>query len=97
MTEKKTPVLAGAAVCGDDRMASQAGIRMPPFMAQPECGMNDRWPRRDFLELGALVSAVPCARLHARHVLREWELACLGDSAELLITELVPNAVQAAG
>jgi anti-sigma regulatory factor (Ser/Thr protein kinase) len=57
--------------------------------------MNGQWPLRDFLELGALVSAVPCARLHARHVLREWGLARLGDSTELLVAELVTNAVQA--
>ena len=57
--------------------------------------MNGQWPLQDFLELGALVSAVPCARLHARHVLREWGLARLGDSTELLVAELVTNAVQA--
>ena len=52
-------------------------------------------PAGTFLNWGALASAAPCARLHARHVLREWGLACLGDSAELLIAELVTNAVQA--
>ena len=57
--------------------------------------MNGQWPLQDFLELGALVSAVLCARLHARHVLREWGLARLGDSTELLVAELVTNAVQA--
>ncbi len=30
------------------------------------------WPLRDFLELGALPSAVPCARYHCRQVLWEW-------------------------
>jgi hypothetical protein len=30
------------------------------------------WPLRSHLELGALPSAVPCARLHAKHVLWEW-------------------------
>ncbi len=57
--------------------------------------MNRWWPLQDFLELGALASAVPCARLHARQVLREWGLGNLGDSAELLVTELVTNAVRA--
>jgi anti-sigma regulatory factor (Ser/Thr protein kinase) len=57
--------------------------------------MDDRWPRQDFLELGALLSAVPCARLHARQVLWEWGIAHLGDSAGLLVTELVANAVRA--
>jgi len=57
--------------------------------------MNGQWPLQDFLELGALVSAVPCARLHARQVLWEWGLADLGESTELLVAELVTNAVKA--
>ena len=57
--------------------------------------MNDRWPLQDFLELGALLSAVPCARLHARQVLWEWGIGNLGDSTELLVTELITNAVRA--
>lgn len=57
--------------------------------------MNGWWPLQDFLELGAFVSAIPCARLHARCVLREWGLARLGGSAELLVAELVTNAVKA--
>jgi hypothetical protein len=28
-------------------------------------------PLRSYLELGALPTAVPCARLHTRHVMRE--------------------------
>ena len=53
------------------------------------------WPLRDFLELGALASAVPCARRHARQVLWEWGLASLGESAGLIVTELITNAVKA--
>jgi anti-sigma regulatory factor (Ser/Thr protein kinase) len=59
--------------------------------------MNDQWPLQDFLELGALDSAVPCARLHARQVLREWGFGRLSDSAELLVTELITNAIRASG
>lgn len=57
--------------------------------------MNGPWQLQDFLELGALVSAVPCARLHARQVLWEWGLASLGESAELIVAELITNAVKA--
>ena len=58
--------------------------------------MNSQWPLQDFLELGALAGAVPCARLHARQVLWEWGvLRSLGEGAELLVTELVTNAVKA--
>jgi anti-sigma regulatory factor (Ser/Thr protein kinase) len=38
---------------------------------------------------------VPCARLHVRHVLWEWGLARLAEDAELLVSELVTNAVAA--
>jgi len=48
-----------------------------------------------YLELAPLPSAVPCARLHARQVLWEWGLAGLGDAAELAVSELVTNGVQA--
>jgi len=55
----------------------------------------DVWPLRSSLELGALPTAVPCARLHARHLVREWGLADLAATAELLVSELVTNAVKA--
>lgn len=56
---------------------------------------TDPWPLRSSLELGALSSAVPCACLHVRHVLWEWGLNSLAESAELLVSELVTNAVNA--
>jgi anti-sigma regulatory factor (Ser/Thr protein kinase) len=52
-------------------------------------------PLRSYLELGALPTAVPCARLHARHLLWEWELSGLAETTELLVSELVTNAVKA--
>lgn len=54
-----------------------------------------QWPLRSYLELGALPTAVPCARLHARHLLWEWELNDLAADIELLVSELVTNAVKA--
>jgi len=53
------------------------------------------WPLRSSLELRALPTAVPCARLHARHLMREWGLNGLAGSTELLVSEIVTNAVQA--
>ena len=52
-------------------------------------------PLRSDLELGALPTVVPCARLHARHVLREWGSNGLAPDSELLVSELVTNAVKA--
>ena len=52
------------------------------------------WPLRSYLELGSLPSAVPCARLHTRQLMWEWGLDGLAENAELLVSELVTNAVQ---
>lgn len=54
-----------------------------------------RWPLQSRLELGALPGAGPCARLHARQVLWEWHLSHLTYDAELLVSELLANAVKA--
>jgi anti-sigma regulatory factor (Ser/Thr protein kinase) len=56
--------------------------------------MADDWPLQTYLELGALPSAVPCARSHAREVLWEWGLSELSETVELLVSELVTNAVK---
>jgi anti-sigma regulatory factor (Ser/Thr protein kinase) len=53
------------------------------------------WPLGDFMELGALPGSVPCARYHARQILWEWRLDRLSDSVELVVDELVTNAVAA--
>lgn len=61
---------------------------------QQDRQMND-WPFRSYLELGALPSALPCARLHAKHVFREWGLEDCTDTIELVVSELVTNAQRA--
>ncbi len=48
-----------------------------------------------YLEHGALPSAVPSARLHARLIVSEWGLGELAGTVELIVSELVTNAVQA--
>ena len=53
------------------------------------------WPLASSLELAALDTAPSCARLHVRHILADWELNHLTDSAELLISELLTNSVKA--
>jgi anti-sigma regulatory factor (Ser/Thr protein kinase) len=79
----------------DGRLADAAGLRVPPFAARWAGRPAIEWPLYSFLELGALDGAVPSARLHARHVLREWGLAALNDGTELVVSELVTNGVQA--
>jgi anti-sigma regulatory factor (Ser/Thr protein kinase) len=52
--------------------------------------------RNAALDLAPLPCAVPCARLHVRCVLREWNLPGIADDAELVVSELVTNAIRAA-
>ncbi len=62
--------------------------------AGPACHPRG-WPLCSYLELAPLASAVPCARLHARALLSEWGLPAFHDLAELIVSELTTNAVQA--
>jgi anti-sigma regulatory factor (Ser/Thr protein kinase) len=69
-------------------------VRIPP-LTDPQGGdVTSRWPLRSFLELGALPSAVPCARLHTRQLAWEWQLTAVSANAELLVSEIVTNAIQ---
>ncbi|HXZ72371.1 MAG TPA: ATP-binding protein [Streptosporangiaceae bacterium] len=68
-------------------------VPVPPRHSGSAC--SGEWPLRTFLELGALPTAVPCARYHVRQVLWEWHLAAQADRAELLVSELVTNAITA--
>lgn len=54
------------------------------------------WPLQTRLPLAALPTAPSVARGHVRAVAREWGPEDLADTAELLVSELVTNAVQAA-
>lgn len=68
----------------------------PPAAAALElasgAGAARQWPLRSHLELSALETAVPCARMHARLVVIEWALPELADATELVVSELVTNA-----
>jgi len=65
--------------------------------AQALAETTPAWPHQTQLELAAIPSAVPCARGHVRAVVTEWGLAHLADTSELLVSEMVTNAVQASG
>jgi len=67
-----------------------------PHDASRKAGINEQLHLLSRLELGALDTSAGCARGHARNVLREAGFAGeLADDAELVVTELVTNAVQA--
>ena len=73
----------GAPVAGTLEHGSAAGTAHQP------------WPLQTYLPLAALPTAPGCARAHVRAVAREWGLADLEITAELLASELVTNAVRA--
>ncbi len=62
---------AEPAINGIARQPASA-VPIPPLADPQGNDVTGRWPLRSFLELGALPSAVPCARLHTRHLLWEW-------------------------
>src|SRR6266436_2475033 len=53
------------------------------------------WPLSSALVLGALPPAAACARLHARNVMCEWDLADVAEDIELVVSELTTNAILA--
>jgi len=68
---------------------------MTAACSTPTAATTASWLMRTHLELGAYASAVPCARGHVRSVAMEWGLRDLADTAELLVSELVTNAINA--
>jgi Histidine kinase-like ATPase domain len=69
------------------------GLATAMSMADRELMSTRKWPLRSYLEVRALPAAVRFARLHAKNVLHEWEMAALADTVELLVSEIITNAV----
>jgi anti-sigma regulatory factor (Ser/Thr protein kinase) len=86
---------AGRAVMPRSSGVTRARVPVPPPRDQG-LRMAVTWPLRTFLELGAFPGAVPSARLHAKALAWEWGVAC-GDAVELVVSEIVTNAIQASG
>ena len=81
-------------------------VRLPAKLGHMTCRSDTRtvsgsgagaaFHRTSFLELAPLPTAIPCARLHAAAVLREWGLPrSVIDDSEMLVSELMTNAVDA--
>ena len=51
----------------------------------------------DYLMLAALPSAVGSARRYARRTLAGWGLDAMADDVEIIVSELITNAVKATG
>jgi anti-sigma regulatory factor (Ser/Thr protein kinase) len=86
---------AGSGTGMGGAVAARSRPRMPvPPPYKRHTAMTREWPLASFLELGAFPGAVPCARAHAKAVLWEWGSDLL-DQAELVVSELMTNSVQA--
>jgi anti-sigma regulatory factor (Ser/Thr protein kinase) len=68
---------------------------MRETIAAPPPAVTSTRTHRSYLEAAAAPGAVPYARRHTRHMLAAWKLSHLADDAELLVSELLTNAVQA--
>lgn len=91
-----TGTVHGIGIHADDGNHGKMGAPVPvPPPWHRGNWMMGVWPLRDYIELGALPGAVPCARLHARQLMWEWRLTGLSESVELLVSELVTNGVAA--
>jgi anti-sigma regulatory factor (Ser/Thr protein kinase) len=75
---------------------SRSSVGVPPTVFAPGfMALSPAWQQfTTHLELGALPTAVPCARLHVRQVLWEWGLGELAEVSEAVVSELVPNAYE---
>lgn len=74
-------------------------VRIPSPLANGRQLAREASPKEPLLsshlELGPLITAPASARGHVVAVLKEWGLHELGDATELVVSELVTNAVRA--
>ena len=86
-------------LCWSSAAYSRRVARLSPgeVVTQPdqELARMQEWPLRSYLELRALPACVRSARLHAKNTLREWHIRLLTDTVELLVSEIITNAVRA--
>jgi anti-sigma regulatory factor (Ser/Thr protein kinase) len=73
----------------------EGAVTLRPDIGPDLPSVTAPWPWSSSLLLGAFPTATPCARLHARAVITEWGLRGLSETVELIVSELVTNAVQA--
>jgi serine/threonine-protein kinase RsbW len=87
-----------AADSGTSTARTLAAASSPEIHSGGGLAHNPAVPRSTALDLGPLAGAVPCARGHARNVLWEWGITGdLTDNVELIVSELVTNAIDATG
>jgi histidine kinase-like protein len=92
MAFSRLDTLYGLAAAYSSRVA---GISSEPgLQADQELVRMQEWPLRSYLELPALPASVRPARLYAKNILYLWRTAALADTVELLVSEIITNAVR---
>jgi hypothetical protein len=74
---------------------TSARIPLDPALPPHQRHWHERFPCQDYVELAADPAAVPAARLRLRADLKDWGIGVPADDAELVLTEIVANAVNA--
>lgn len=93
-----TGAVPGTTQTGECSSERSSGVGVASPNAQPGfMPPSPAWPLVSYLQLGALPTAVGCARWHTRALLAEWGLTGqeeLAEVTELLVSELLTNAYQ---
>ena len=83
------------------RESAACPSRVAKFSAEPalqpsqELVRMQQWPLLSHIELRALPASARSARLVTKSALHGWRLGVLAETAELLVSEIVTNAVRA--
>ena len=89
----------GLMISGTGAVSAESGGALSATATEHRSGAgtaSSPWPLVSALPpLAALPTAPACARSYVRSVAAEWGLADLAETAELLASELITNAVQA--
>jgi hypothetical protein len=78
-------------------LAATSGTAQAPLPVPPGTDQAERWALWWYLELAALPVAAPLARSKAGEVLAEWGLAVMRETVQIVVSEIVTNAVRACG
>ena len=93
MTVPAIDTLSGSPAASARQVARRSAE--PALQPHPELPCTHEWPLRSYRELRALPASVRSARLQARKALREWHMDAFADTVELLVSEIITNAVRA--
>jgi hypothetical protein len=93
MTVPEIDALGGSSAACSGRVARFSAE--PARQPSQELIRMQEWPLLSHVELRALPGSVRFARLHTKSILRRWCLGGLADTAELVVSEIITNAVRA--